>query len=1197
MDKVYNRNPHPGLNLYGNIFIQLALLYIITSFIYSCTLPQTSDTRFREEIYGPRIEATDDTMPRPVVGTGHEDKITSLSVSNDGKYLASSSSDWTVILWDIIKERQIRRFYGHKAGVTSVDISPDGLYLVSSSDDETIRVWNTMTGREIRRMTPDSTQFIGGIQKTFGGGLVGSPYRKIRAVKFTPDGNQIISTSEIGIISMDWRTGEQLGFYDPKGIAVLLADAKKLEISPDGRYLSIQDFVWEIKSGVCLYSLLKIMKVGLFSEGNYWVNATAFSPDSSRLLSAHEDGNVRLWEVKTGRLLKQYKCHSGPALTVEFSKNGSRFLSGGKDKRLRIWKIDTGEEIQSFKMNDDVIAAKFYLNEDYVLASSYSYTILYSIIDSQMRRFFGGRSSSITASAINHDGSIMVNGMWDGALRLWDRASGRKLHILKNHSKRIKAVNFSQNSKYLVSGSSDKTVRIWDVDKGVEIFRLEGFIESVDDVQFSTEDRYILYGSGDRLELLDWKSNRRVKRFGAIGTHTIGGNIKKARISRYPGGMIIASYYQNYEAGIHIWLKKNGSNKYRFAGTVHGPNDTITSIDFSPDGRSLLCSSHEKYIWIWDVETLERKQKISMTKSVNKALFSPDGRHILVIPEDTVMQLWDVSKEGIILNFSGHESEVLSAQFTPDGKYIISVDRSGIQRVWNVHNGKQVFVYVTTMDYGWLGYTPDGLFDGSSDGWKSVSWRFMADNQNTSEITPVEIFFKELFHPNLLQEIQGGRLPSAPKQIADLDRRQPIVSISVENLNYEDTTDQRMVTVRIGIEEVLANDFYSTGSGVKDLRLFRNGSLVRTWRGDMTYLSTNKEQLTTQIPITSGRNEIVAYGFNRDNIKSEDASYIINGSDKIARKGVAYIIAIGVDQYANSDFNLHYADDDAAIVAATLRESLKQREEYSDVVTVKLLNEKASGSNILNALNQLGPESPAVRSGQPEKVKQLKTAQPEDAVIVFFAGHGAAKGDRYYLLPHDLGYTGKRTQMDTDARDAILKNSISDRDLEIIFEGIDAGQIMLIIDACQSGQALESEEKRRGPMNSRGLAQLAYEKGMYILAAAQSYQAALEFTELGHGLLTHTLIEKGLKQFEADHQPRDNRISAREWFDYAVQRVPAETGQANARYVKSSGRNVPADGLTGREIDFGEETVTLQAPRAYYRRELTNQPWVIAVNP
>lgn len=58
----------------------------------------------------------------------------------------------------------------------------------------------------------------------------------------------------------------------------------------------------------------------------------------------------------------------------------------------------------------------------------------------------------------------------------------------------------------------------------------------------------------------------------------------------------------------------------------------------------------------------------------------------------------------------------------------------------------------------------------------------------------------------------------------------------------------------------------------------------------------------------------------------------------------------------------------------------------------------------------------------------------------------------------------------------ILSRSISDLELEAALETVDAGQLLFVLDACNSGQALEAEEKRRGPMNSSGLAQLAYEK-------------------------------------------------------------------------------------------------------------------------
>jgi uncharacterized caspase-like protein len=211
-------------------------------------------------------------------------------------------------------------------------------------------------------------------------------------------------------------------------------------------------------------------------------------------------------------------------------------------------------------------------------------------------------------------------------------------------------------------------------------------------------------------------------------------------------------------------------------------------------------------------------------------------------------------------------------------------------------------------------------------------------------------------------------------------------------------------------------------------------------------------------------------------------------------------------------------------------------------------------------------------------------------VIIYFAGHGTAQQQRFYLIPHDLGYTGNREKLTEDGLNTILSHSVSDLELEDAVEGLDANHLVLVIDACNSGQALEAEEKRRGPMNSKGLAQLAYEKGMYILTAAQSFQAALEAAQLGHGLLTYALVEEGLKTPVADNEPKDGVVNAREWLDFATLRVPQiqETKMKESRGV-------------GLDISFveGEKNAepdkrSVQRPRVFYRRELEANPLIVA---
>jgi hypothetical protein len=389
---------------------------------------------------------------------------------------------------------------------------------------------------------------------------------------------------------------------------------------------------------------------------------------------------------------------------------------------------------------------------------------------------------------------------------------------------------------------------------------------------------------------------------------------------------------------------------------------------------------------------------------------------------------------------------------------------------------------------------------------------------------------------------------------------------------------ERTVPIYITVEEPPASASNNRPGGVRDLRLFRNGSLVKAWRGDLS-LSGGKASFEAVVPVVAGENRFAAYAFNRENVKSVDAEAIVKGTAS-PRLGTAYILAIGVNRYANADFNLRFAAPDASRLAEVLAQTQRQVGAYGTVVAVNLLDEQATRANILLALARLGGQQTGeLPAGAPPQLATLEPAQPEDTVVVFFAGHGTAFGDRFYLIPHDLGYTGPRDRL-RNSFQQILDHGISDQDVEHVFEPVDAAGILLIIDACNSGKALDAEDERRGPLNNKGLAQLAYEKGMYVLAAAQAYQAAIESSRLGHGYLTFALVEEALTTAAADVKPADGLISAIEWFEYATRRVPQlqlpalQEAATKNRILRFEIENA-AGGTTGN----------LQTPRLYYRRD------------
>src|ERR1043166_7043339 len=193
---------------------------------------------------------------------------------------------------------------------------------------------------------------------------------------------------------------------------------------------------------------------------------------------------------------------------------------------------------------------------------------------------------------------------------------------------------------------------------------------------------------------------------------------------------------------------------------------------------------------------------------------------------------------------------------------------------------------------------------------------------------------------------------------------------------------------------------------------------------------------------------------------------------------------------------------------------------------------KANIRALLRLLTDGGPVPPELQTIA--NADKLKAVTPNDVVLILFAGHGfTGTNGLFYLVPYDTG-SGRGRGITPQ----LQQHSISNDELSLWLRKLDAGRIAFIVDACHSAGAVESTEFKPGPMGSRGLGQLAYDKGMLILAATQVDRAAYEGTRLRQGFLTYALVKEGLEEAQADFDPADGTITLREWLNYGVVGVP-----------------------------------------------------------
>jgi uncharacterized caspase-like protein len=194
-------------------------------------------------------------------------------------------------------------------------------------------------------------------------------------------------------------------------------------------------------------------------------------------------------------------------------------------------------------------------------------------------------------------------------------------------------------------------------------------------------------------------------------------------------------------------------------------------------------------------------------------------------------------------------------------------------------------------------------------------------------------------------------------------------------------------------------------------------------------------------------------------------------------------------------------------------------------------------------------------------------ATPDDTFILTYSGHGYSDSDgMFYLLPSDL--QGDCGQVD----DALKQSAISDDHLTNWIRPIDAGEMVMILDACYSAASIESNDFKPGPMGNRGLGQLAYDRRIRVPAASQATQPAGEAGALGMGYLSYALVKNGLSAAQADWQPKDGAIWLREWLAYGVEQTPKLYG--GVRAGDQGNRGVIA-------AFRGKNTVSLQTPALF----------------
>ncbi len=955
----------------------------------------------------------------------------------------------------------------------------------------------------------------------------------IKNVQFSPDSRKFVTVSADGTAKIwETSTGKLLLDLKKQGEGESIPVEKAL-FSPDGTSLFVYHTGGSIKRLVNLKTGLNWNEdsipapsdiIQFSKDGNYYINRgdiydakkmkylrrlkgiennvlfEGFNPSGKTIVvCSQNDINyktfLRVFDSKTGIPLTASTPLSDIPGEFQFSLNGQRLIMT-YDSVIIISDANTLRQLQKIPTKNKQEAGRM---EKFLINPGADYLIQFN------GKIYTDSSGEYPEEFVNYD-SVTVKDIKT------QKVIFSSNHLDTLHSDQIDL--FSPDGKTLMLPFADSTLQTISLSNGQTLLTIKSWSGTIDQARFSANGKSLLTITPDHI-LRVYHSNSNVM-ISALKGHTA--TIYSACFNA-DGSKVLSA---GADMTARVWESSSGlpiSVASRKTKELYGAR-------FSHDGKNIVIETKEQSI-IWDIQAAKLEKPIA-TKikergdivlmktmgtgdAANAGYKSPDGQYNIY---------WHHPKSIIVTNLaSGKQMFLWNAEMehftgvavSPDSKKLLVTSEYNVMQLLDIRNGKILFTFVLIDSSNFLVTNGKNHYDGTKIAREMI--HFICGDE-VIELSQVK---DQLWVPGLADRILAG---------------DSINALTLEQLNVcnkvpliEDISTDSLYRFRIqprsgGVGKTVV------GLNGYDYREYEAKELKRA--GTAYEISIPKSEMRNYFDETNSNQITVKSATAKNDLPSRTLTKTVyfDAGKKTAPN--LFAVMVGTSNYKDDKMDLQFASADATKMASTLEESAGKLlgKEHVFVYTVTTDNKK------------LYPEKATIKSIFSEISKR---AAPNDILLIFLSGHGVMheKTKEFYYLTVDA------TSL---VEENLFKNagiSMSELTEWIKPQSIKARKRVLILDACQSGQAINDmlafnrnmlgvkgdEEARQ----IKAIEKLNEKSGLYILSASASTQLAYESEEYGHGYLTYSLL-KGIKENPGILED-GKYLNITRWFNEAAEMV------------------------------------------------------------